>query len=295
MIQKYVKKLVTSRTVDHKDLEQQVFIIIRFSMLLKHKNKWKAGENSETWFQYKENILSEKRLKFRMKLFKEITLPSLVGQSVDFDKNNVKVIVATSEELPKEYMQNLDGISKKYPWFEVLKTSEDFAGFKKYLLYRLAEKKQSVNVATIRLDDDDALSKDFVSRVLEYQKKSINGYALTFANGYAGVYSTDSERIVSFKEYFYSKFSAGLTYFDRYNPVDKGFEHKYGTVYSLGSHVEVDKKVPLIVDPRGRGFIRTIHEEADTYENWVHKVPKMKDVRIDEVIDKFSLSESIIN
>lgn len=295
MIQKYVQKLVSNRALGQHDLERQVFIIIRFSMLLKHKNKWKAGENSETWFQYKENILSEKRLKFRMKLFKDITLPSLVGQDIDLSKNNVKVIVATSEELPIEYMNELETISEKYSWFEVLKTSEDFSGFKKYLLYRLAEKKQSVDVATIRLDDDDALSKNFVSRVFEYQKKCINGYALTFANGYAGVYSTDAEKIISFKDYFYSKFSAGLTYFDRYDPDKKGFEHKYGSVYSLGSHVAVDKKVPLIVEPRGKGFIRTIHEEADTYENWVDKVQNMKEVLVDDVTDKFCLSKDIIS
>lgn len=294
MIKKHFQKLLSRSAAEHHDIESQVFIIIRFSMLLKHKNSWKAGTNSETWFQYKENILSGKRLNFRMKLFKEITLPSLVGQNIELSKNNVKVIIATSEDLPKEYMDELKILTEQHEWIEVLKTSENFAGFKKYLLYRLKEKKQPVDIATIRLDDDDALSKDFVSRVLEYQKKCINGYALTFANGYAAVYSTDLEKILNFKDYFYSKFSAGLTYYDRYDPDKKDFEHKYGTVYSLGNHVTVDKKAPLIVDPRGKGFIRTIHEEADTYENWFKKVQDMKDVPIDDITNNFHLSSDII-
>lgn len=145
------------------------FLITRFNL---KKEDWKKDKNSQ-------DVLNPRWIENRIELFKKFCLPSVLGQTtknftwlIFFEKGSGRAI----EELIKE-LQN-------YSFIEAIQVE----GYKEFQLGLpgFIEKRVSENsqyVLTTRLDNDDAINKEFISKLQEKAKKPAHNKVLHFPNG----------------------------------------------------------------------------------------------------------------
>lgn len=242
-------------------MENRTFVFIRYSIFTQKKGGWVIGRDTES-NEYKDALFSDSRLEMHEKLFTQVTLPSIANSIND---NNVVVFVFTSKCLPDKFKNNLYDLKKKYSWLEVVELPSDDGPitmmdsyFKEYLRDNFTD----LCYATVRLDDDDAVSNSYFDNLNTYIHPKFNKMAITWPMGYRGLFIDHSYK--KFAECEQMKCAQGLAYIARYS---EGKYSKPLTVFSLGHHAKVDQRVPLIVDKSTRAYLRTVHEESDVYSS----------------------------
>ena len=135
----------------------RIFIIIRFSINFE-KKKWDLNA-----------------LNYRFFLFENICLASLKKQK---EKENLKVIILISNDLPKDYKEKLNNLLKDLTFIKV----EIFKSFKLECLQKYITEEVKI-VATVRLDDDDALHPNFTSTISKYCESKYANCIISFPNG----------------------------------------------------------------------------------------------------------------
>lgn len=218
----------------------------------------------------------------RFSLFKQVCLPSLVAQPTD----RFGAILLASNHLPDTYKQELINLLAPHPnlraTFEEPLPYNFSIPFTKHLK---AFEPASSLVLTCRLDDDDAISDDFTAAALEYLAPHHRGYCLTFPRGLHGRLVDDEPR---FSESYSPLVAAGLGFVER---MDSG-----RTVYDLGSHLQIWRRFPTIVDGRFCSHLIMKHPQNDTavtrrplrakVRNW------LRSLRRDTKDESFSLDEA---
>lgn len=136
----------------------KIFIIIRFSINFK-KQAWD--------FQ---------KLDFRFKLFENICLYSLLKQR---SKENLHVILMISDDFPKDYMIRLNEMIKRHTFIHI----EIFKNNKLEFLQKYIDPYTKI-IATVRLDDDDALHPEFVTKISGYCQPEYDNHIISFPLGY---------------------------------------------------------------------------------------------------------------
>ena len=130
-----------------------------------------------------ENGWNTERLNYRFKLFENICLPSLINQE---KRTNFYVLVIISDDLPQFYKNKLNQLLSKHKNFhlEIFDGTLSNTYLKKYYenLSNFDENKNLV--ATVRLDDDDALHPSFSRIIFNYLKKENLGKIISFPKGY---------------------------------------------------------------------------------------------------------------
>ncbi|WP_026672395.1 glycosyltransferase [Alkalihalobacterium bogoriense] len=271
------------------------FIIVRYSMITKGGMGWRIGELEGR--SYKEILFSNERLEMHEKLFREITLPSLLNQRVHFDSKDVTLLVVTSDELPKLYLDRLEDLLAPYSWAKVVQTpGNDFQSslISAVVKNELTKFTEDVCYATIRLDDDDALSIDFLEKLNNYINPAYSGFVISFGKGYAGVY-TEQGKFSNFHKYYYPKIALGMTFINVYDAFTKTVREEEATIFfRQGRHMSSDKHYRTIVDSRTEMFMRTLHLASDTNKDY-KKIEKIKSGELaepEEVLKKFPFLSS---
>ncbi|WP_324721945.1 glycosyltransferase [Salinimicrobium sp. HB62] len=145
------------------------FLITRFNL---KKEDWRKDKNSE-------EVLNEKWLTNRIELFKNFCLPSVLGQTtkkftwlIFFEENSGSEIQRLTEEI------------KSYPFIEPLRVN-GYTEFQIRLSGLIEERvsKDSKFVLTTRLDNDDALNKDFMFELQKSVNIPIHNKVLHFPRG----------------------------------------------------------------------------------------------------------------
>lgn len=131
--------------------------VIRFSVLTEDYYSARFG----TVEKIAEHLFSPERLELRFRLFETFCLPTLAAQTdPDF-----KCVVLTSTLLPDEARARLDALISRHPQFSVMAGNPQ----KHYPLLRKAFRSATPGDAPRRLwfrvDDDDALSLDYIARL----------------------------------------------------------------------------------------------------------------------------------
>lgn len=280
-------------------MNKSVYVIIRYSVLLEKSNVWELGRSSEDFEAYKRELFDLSRLESRYQLFSRITVPALINQDAVPSDVNYRILVVTSEELPDQSMQKLRALAAKYDQLSIVPVSPSFGNFKDVILDQIAvdygaDCEGPVNVATVRVDDDDAVCRDYVKRLAPYIAKQYSGFAVSFGDGYAAVYSEDTGRFESVRHYYYPKLAIGLAHINQVYPKTKSFLHKPNHVYALGKHSNCDKRCPVILDSSRKSYVRLIHSTSDTSKNWMKEIKKYEPVNDwAEVKRDFSIDESL--
>ena len=226
----------------HKGRCMEHFIIIRFSLAFRGKNMRPASKT-----------LNEKRLKQRFILFERICLPSLIKQRY---KNNVKIIIKITNNLPRKWKNRLITLTKKYPFIIIQKFNPRQGNYSKSLLLNNIEKYINPNtkiIATTRMDDDDALSPNFTNLISRYMNEKYINKIISFPRGY--VLDTKNKR------YFLNRrkrIALGLTLIQDRNNYKKFPCGVYST-----NHTKWHKKTKCIY-PKQIIYIRTVHGTNDS-------------------------------
>ncbi|MEZ2721693.1 glycosyltransferase [Paenalcaligenes hominis] len=258
-------------------MNKKIYIIVRYSVVSKSiQGGWRAG-SKVNYIDYKNLILNEARLNARFNLFVNITIKSILSQK-NFDYKNLKLVVLTSKDLPVSHKEKLKELENKYDWLFVSYLGDDcnikdYSSFVKEDLMSL--EKDSLYV-TLRLDDDDALSDDFLYRVMSYMEESNKGFALSFNEGFSAKYDTNENDFIEFYPLRVMNLAIGLGFINYYNYEEKKFFKNHVSIYDLGNHSFIDRKVPVIVDGRRPAYIRTIYEGQDTLQQSLLKQVKDK-------------------
>lgn len=267
---------------------KHIFVTIRYSVLSEDKAKaWVLGRGD--FDEYRRKLFDSERLKSRHELFKKITLPSLVNQTVRPSKDWLTVFLLVSEEMPHEHLRNLENLVRNYDWISIVSLPISSTKLNSPVLRHLKRTHAAVTYATVRLDDDDALAENYCERLLTYVEEHFSGFCISFGKGVAALIGED--QTVNFKAYYAPKLAAGLA-FIQHKP--EGIAPRGKTVYELGNHTKVDLNIPTILDSRSVAFLRTVHLHADTAsDNNLLKYTKLPTLLASDVEKSFKLDSEI--
>jgi hypothetical protein len=268
----------------HDKTNRHIFIAIRYSIIQMAGKSWAASRVSPE--SYIERILSDNRLNTREKTFEEITFQSLADQQ--FDNSNLKltVLIMVSDLLPQSRIDRIQKIinSKQTKANFIIKSIRsdinsssvgfDYTNINEAIKHTI---KSQVNpsvktvISTVRLDDDDGLSNNFIDKLSAHMKKDMCGYAVSFAYGFEGYYDEHTNAITELKHSYFPKIAVGLAYINIVNTNLDFQEAQKIHVYNLGNHTKIDEKTPTIIESSEAMYYRSLNKTNDTGVSIHHK------------------------
>jgi hypothetical protein len=122
---------------------------------------------------YCEYLFSNKRLDEKFIIFENLTLPSIVQQT----EKNWSWHIMTSHYLPLEYILRLENMTKAYSNIHIhfVQDIKDFQQLVQKIQQRYSD------YASVRLDDDDGLSPEYVAILSRFQEEKLK--FISFPNG----------------------------------------------------------------------------------------------------------------
>ncbi|WP_010276881.1 glycosyltransferase [Paenibacillus senegalensis] len=268
-------------------IKKHKFIMIRFSVFNPRQIGWQIAKDVQLE-EYKEKLYSNERLTLRQELFQKITLPSLLALKPDPEQ--LTLMVCTSQELPKKFLDELMDLLRPIPWAKIiiLDSQKDIITSMGESIHKeLIKFNETVYYSTTRLDDDDALAVYFMDELDKYLSFQYSDFCLSFASGFGGIYNGNSYD--TFHAENIPRSAQGLTYINTFIP-GKKVNTKYLSVFGLGSHTKVDRVKPTILDSRRPMFLRTLHSNNDSVtEKHINSLRKKPLADIEEVSSIFPL------
>lgn len=237
---------------------------VRYSVLQRDSRNWRIARRSEGIEAYKESLYDPRRISAHRRLFENLTVPSIVAQANAGFHDRLALHVVSSTHLPASEKDHLNRILSPYSWAKVVYISEDEQlPFKSLRDDYLSSKVQGeACYAHCRLDDDDAISVDFLARLQEYVRDDYMKHAVSFGMGVNAYYNTITNEIERICQYYEPKTSAGLAHIGKYST--SGQNCSNAMAFGLGNHTKADQKFPVILDSRVPSFIRTTYSGQDT-------------------------------
>jgi hypothetical protein len=252
-------------------MNKHIFIDIRYSLYAPAlRNSWKIGRESEE--SYKKDLFSAERMQRRQFFFEKVTLKSLISlnQNKPIDVS-LKVNVLTSDLLPERNANFLRDVAKNNDFINIVYFSEGDVDIRAPLMQQVNDLGDSDIYASVRLDDDDGLSKDFAKQLSFYLHPKFSGTVVSFAKGYGGLLDEVGD-FLSVAEYKWRFGSAGLTYISEKS---KSVRTGSYSIYQCGDHTKTDNKFPTISDGRSASFLRAFHLENDSKDSFQKCVGKI--------------------
>jgi len=273
----------------------KIFGFVRYSILRENTNKksWNISKHL-SFKDLEKTLFNSDRLNLRASLFSKITLPSLKANQRDWA--DFRIIVITSERLPDWHMEYLNHICKYYPFVEIIKVNTDENAFGQAVNdYIQKEVNETETYFTYRIDDDDALSKDFVDIIKPYLTESFCGIAVSLPLGYSGFYDTYKKRISLYGETYSIMNAQALGFVS-----NKKSRHRHIFDLRAGSHRKIDRVVPVLLLSSKQAYFRTLHEYASMYygKNVLESLKRTKSkierhVSVDEIIKRINIDRNL--
>lgn len=279
-------------------MNKHVFVVMRMSVISKNlKGTWVAGK--EDYDQYVKKILNEDRLDKHFYLFENIALESLKNQK-GFDINkDLTLIILTTDLLNFKYREILNQYTKIYPWIKVSYLHENCSTneYNELLVNEVINKtnstKQGTLFATVRLDDDDALSNQFLSKLYKFLDAKFIGFGYSAPRGSVGFFNEN--KFETFHVYSSPNIALGLSFINYYAYSTQKFHSKYISIYNLGNHTNIDKLVPVITDGSYLAYLRTRHINSDSDSDFLTKQEKKKPIiEKDKIQNNITVNQKII-
>jgi len=253
------------------------YFIVRFSLVTPTaSNSWKMAKNASDFDEYLSEILSIERLRTRIELFKSLTIPSIQGQvssnEIDF---KIHIIVATSDLMPKEIKLELELIANDQTNIKILYVPHTQPLFMKMTNeYILNTSRQGARLVTIRIDDDDGLSLNYLASTIPYINFCKDNFCLSFTSGFVVEYK--NKVFLDARKYTFPRIALGLAYICT--------RDSYKNIYELGSHIEVDRVATCFNVVSPDYFFWTRHGFSDSGGLTDNQKMLIKTIDINEVI-----------
>jgi hypothetical protein len=203
-----------------------------------------------------ETLLYEpERLRKRFAYLETITLPSLAGQT---DRDFTLVILAGAT-MPMRFKNRLRALEETYPFLRTVFFPRMGALGAAKRAFRRGLSEDATHVTGFRIDDDDAVSVDYIARTREISDKVIAG-------GLA-----DRPYIVAFSKGVYWDMNSAKRPFHEFREAQPlGLACAMITTAELDTciyrynHRRLACHVPTYMDPEGFMFLRTLHQHNDS-------------------------------
>ncbi|WP_374273973.1 glycosyltransferase [Brevundimonas sp.] len=226
--------------------------VVRFSVLSTARNPFALAKD-RSFEDFARRVLDPRRLDQRLRLFQHVTLPSLDAQTdPDF-----AVLVLAPERLEAPWRQRLGGLAERRPWLQISYHHEaDFRTTDADLLVLDLLTTESA-FATFRLDDDDAVSIDYIARVRRYVTTPFNGHSVSLCKGWQ-LDVGDGADLYGLKPVVRPNIAVGLAHISRK-------DRKPRTLFGVSDyHLRHHERVPTITDGKADAFVALTHETNDT-------------------------------
>jgi hypothetical protein len=110
--------------------------------------------------------------------------------------------------------------------------------------------------AHLRIDDDDALSRDFLSRLSAYVRPEFHGNIITQPAGYFAGFDGAGRPIL--KRVWVPMIAMGVAYI-------VGPRTAFRSIYEVGPHFHAYGNAPTIIGDSAPAYVRTVHPGQSMY------------------------------
>lgn len=249
-------------------VDPPILFITRFSFL--GQSGWKSDISKDA-----ELLFDPERLRRRIQLFQQITLPTLLAQT----DQNFHHLVLSSSEMPDAAKQELKSVCKTALGDRCTVDFKPVGPARKFLRHFMVHKFQKQPVAQVVLDDDDGLACDFVETIRrdirELMAESELPVFVSYIGGYGLVNQGDGVKLFAHN---YPFINLGLTM------VSPAAARNILAI----SHKSAPQKSHHFRRRSPRMFIRSVHEDNDSRvkvtERWVEQPEWPSDA---EITDRF--------
>lgn len=263
-------------------MQKHILIAIRYSIVQKNSGAWRATDSN--FEEYVGKVLKEERLNIRENTFEKITLRSIFDQENTPADLSYSVLIMVADMLPAHRIANLEKLvranANPRASFSIVKiesgTGLDFDyrnindAIKATLQNRLKDAPNTL-VATVRLDDDDGVSSNFIAKLSSHMREGLTGYAVSFAHGIEGYWEDHGNFVKDLRHSYFPKCAQALAYLNEYDAKNGMRENKTVHVYNLGNHMKIDERFPTIVDATAPMYFRTLSTTNDSVGSPYHK------------------------
>jgi hypothetical protein len=197
---------------------------------------------------YIAKLFDPRRLRERLRFLTGILLPSLLSQDMPMQRGRRELVVYISEGLPPDHRAALEAALAPYDWARVVAMP---MGALEYPDVGPEEPH-----AHLRIDDDDALSRDFLSRLSAYVRPAFHGHIITHPDGYFAGFDEAGQLIL--RPVSMPMIAMGIAYI-----VAPGTRCR--SIYEVGPHWDAYRDAPTVVGHAGPAYIRTVHPGQSMY------------------------------
>ena len=147
------------------------FVITRFNVKANYECKLKNPENNPM-----ERILEEDYLEERFGIFERYTLQSMKKQT----NQNFTWLVLFHRNTPNEFKKKIQKLKEEYNFIDLYFNDEEKFSFLEYCNMQGEDTEYFV---TTRIDNDDMLAEDYISKIQEYANKNSHTCIVSFEKG----------------------------------------------------------------------------------------------------------------
>ncbi|QEP42033.1 hypothetical protein D5085_02085 [Ectothiorhodospiraceae bacterium BW-2] len=268
--------------------------ITRYSILSKQlATGWAIGR--QNYPRYRQKLFLPQRLQLHQHLFQTVTLPSVIQQNLEgIDNITVKHLVITSKALPEPFKSNLYQLAEQHHQLDIIEMAQNSVNLANIInRYTKQHATKGDFVVTVRLDDDDALSRNYCSQLSKYVRRLNIGYSISLGKGVAAIVSTEpNPHFSAFKSYYYPKIAIGLAYINFLNK--RGILSVRGqNIFTQGAHTKVDTTSPTILDSREYHFMRLFHPQSDTFQRHIKAINRLSALSLEQVNEHFFIDSNM--
>lgn len=236
---------------------RSIFVIVRYSLLRTRLHRFAREAGARDQEAYRSLLFDPARLERRLNLFRSITLPSLIGlgrRAREIEDVELHVPLLISPELPEAHRRQVEALAEPHDFLHVVEAVRSIDTASDFIRARC----RSGMMASVRLDDDDALLPDYIDRLAPYVDPRFDGYGISFPTGYIG-FVDEAGTFTSFSSIRSPNIALGLAY------VCDAARSEVVNIYDFGPHTVLDETIPVILDSRARLYLRTAHLDSDTF------------------------------
>jgi hypothetical protein len=257
---------------------RHVVVVTRYSVVDSRMQSTRTARDAESPAAYRATLLDTARLQARFEMFRSITVPSLMAQRPFAGELHFLLLI--SDALPEAHRAGLVELLERMAEARGIRTrildvaaepetpcegavQRSIGTAIETYLHEVVQGEPACCVATVRLDDDDALAAVYCQRLASYLRPELAGFVVSFPYGLQGVVESESARVSRLRRMYYPKVALGLAQIN-YFEARGGWRARPTHVYGLGSHLRVDRRCPVILDAAGPAYFRAVGEYNDS-------------------------------
>ena len=233
--------------------------VVRFSVLMEEPAEFRVSKRT-TLEERCAELFDPDRLEDRFRIFEAVTLASALAQT----DGNWTLLVVGSTEMPEPFRTRLRDLLAPHTDVRLAEMAPDqsLPDFVRTEIDRLHP--DAPRHAVFRLDDDDGLSRRFISHLRQVITRWDRGENIAFSFPYGHLIGLPDEagKLLFRRVHHSFGIACGLTLL-----TGRGFEHG---PFNLGvQHRMIDRMIPTVCESDGPAYVLISHATNDTGEDSV--------------------------